>query len=261
MPIIALMSDFGTRDHYVACMKGVILQLDAKAQIVDVTHEIAPQDVLAGAFTLRQVLPWFPTKTIFVCVIDPGVGTNRRILAARYSDRIVLAPDNGLLTLVHRDADLQEIRIVQNRTLFGATLSSTFHGRDIFAPLAARLSGGTSLDLVGPVADRVEMLDLGHPRPGPGGALEGQILLADRFGNLVTNISNVDLVNARAAARNLQVTFHERLIGPLRSTYAEVAPGEPLALVGSTLMLEIAVNQGSAEALFNARRGDAVRLA
>ena len=135
MSIVALLTDFGTADHYVAAIRGVILQINPKATLVDVTHEIAAQDIFHAAFVLRQVLPFYPTETVFVAVVDPGVGTSRRILAARYSDRVVLAPDNGLLTLVHRDAELQEMRVVENRRLFASNLSATFHGRDIYAPL------------------------------------------------------------------------------------------------------------------------------
>src|SRR5687767_7853558 len=132
MSIIALMTDFGTRDHYVGAMKGVILQINPKVTLVDISHDIDSQDLFHGAFVLRQSLPYFPTGTIFVAVVDPTVGSNRRILAARYNDRTVLAPDNGLLTLLQRDADLQEIRVVENRRYFASIISSTFHGRDIF---------------------------------------------------------------------------------------------------------------------------------
>ena len=142
MPVIALMTDFGGCDYYAAAMKGVILQINPKVTIVDITHEIDSQDLFHGAFVLRQSFPYFPVGTIFVAVVDPTVGSGRRILAARYNDRIVVAPDNGLLTLLHRDADLQEVHVVENRQLFVAQPSSTFHGRDIFAPIAAHLSRG-----------------------------------------------------------------------------------------------------------------------
>lgn len=260
MAIVALLTDFGTADYYVAAMKGSILQVDPKATLVDISHEIASQDVFHAAFVLRQVFPFYPPKTIFVAVVDPGVGTSRRILAARYNDRIVLAPDNGLLTLVHRDADLQEIRTVENRRLFAGTLSSTFHGRDIFAPVAGHLSKGVSLDHLGPVADRIEVLNVGKPVRHPDGQLSGEVILIDRFGNLIANLSIVDLSAACAGNRHFEVSIKDRPVGPLRITYADVPPGEPLALIGSSQMLEIAVNQGSAAKVLGARRGDPVHL-
>jgi S-adenosylmethionine hydrolase len=238
----------------------VILQINPKVTLVDITHEIASQDVFHAAFVLRQVLPYYPTESIFVAVVDPGVGTQRRILAARYSDRIILAPDNGLLTLVHRDADLQEIRVVENRRLFANNISTTFHGRDIFAPVAAHLSRGIGLDHVGQVADRIEILDLARPVRNPDGSMDGQVCVVDHYGNLITNISVVDLSAAHTNNSHFEVTVRNQLVGPLRLTYADVQRGQPLAMVGSSQMLEIAVNHGNAAQLFNAKRGDLVHL-
>lgn len=260
MAIIALMTDFGTRDHYVAAMKGMVLQIDPKAMLVDITHEIDPQDVIGAAFTLRHVFPCFPAHTIFIAVVDPMVGTGRRILAARYSDRIVLAPDNGLLTFVHRDAQLQEIRSVENRQFLAGTLSCTFHGRDIFAPVAAHLSRGVAMDRLGPPVDRIEAIEVARPEFARNGTITGRVLHIDRFGNLITNIAAIDLAGHRFAEGVRQIHLGDRLIGRLRITYSDVAPGEPLALIGSTQMLEIAVNQGNAADLFHVHRGDPVRV-
>ena len=254
------MTDFGTRDHYVAAMKGVILQINPKVTIVDISHEIGSQDLLHGAFVLRQALPYFPPDTIFAAVVDPTVGSGRRILAARYSGRIVLAPDNGLVTLLHRDAELQEIRVVENRRFFASTLSTTFHGRDIFAPVAAHLSRGVAMDHLGPVANQIEILELPKPQRNTDGAIEGQVIVVDHFGNLISNITAIDLSAARLPRGHCTVSVGTRAIGPVRTTYADVAAGQPLALIGSAQMLEIAVNQGSAAAVLNARRGDPVRV-
>lgn len=245
MSIIALMTDFGTRDHYVAAMKGVILHINPKVMLLDITHEVPAQDVLHGAFVLRQVVPYLPSETIVVAVVDPTVGTSRHVLAARYNNRIVLAPDNGLLTLLHRDANLQEIRVVENRRFFAGELSRTFHGRDIFAPVAAHISRGLSLDHLGPVADRIEVLDLAPSRISPEG-INGEVLLVDHFGNLITNISALDLSAARVPRRHFEVLAGPHAVGPIRNTYSEVPVGQPLALVGSTQMLEVAVNRGNA---------------
>jgi S-adenosyl-L-methionine hydrolase (adenosine-forming) len=260
MGVIALMTDFGTRDHYVAAMKGMILQINPKVTLVDITHDLDPQDILGASFTLRQAFPCFPTETVFVAVVDPTVGTPRRILAGRYSDRFVLAPDNGVLTFLQRDAELQEMRVIENRQYLASSLSVTFHGRDIFAPVAGHLSKGVPLVRVGPPADRIEILDLPRPHRHPSGNIEGAVLYIDRFGNLITNICAMDLSPARARGQQWHVSLDRHDIGTLRTTYADVPPGEPLALIGSTQMLEIAVNQGSAARTFQAARGHAVRL-
>lgn len=259
-PIIALLTDFGTRDHYVACMKGVILQINPKAIIVDITHEINPQDIYHGAFVLRQALPYFPPRTVFVAVVDPTVGSTRRVLAACYNDRYVLAPDNGLLTLLHRDASLQGIRLVDNRQYYAAQVSRTFHGRDIFAPVAAHLSRGVPFDRVGPVVDRIEVLSLGRPVLHPDGTIDGQVVLVDHFGNLITNISVADLSAAHVRRHHLQVTVGDRPIGLIHAAYSDVPLGEPLALIGSTQMLEIAINGGNASQTLGIGRGAPVIL-
>lgn len=260
MSVIALMTDFGTRDHYVAAMKGVILQINPKATLVDITHDIGSHDIFHGAFVLRQVVPYLPPQTVVVAVVDPTVGTARRILAARYNDRIVVAPDNGLLTLLHRDGRLQELRLVENRGFFANTVSSTFQGRDIFGPVAAHISRGVAMDRLGPVADRIEVLDLSRPRVGHDGALDGEIILVDRFGNLITNISSMDLSAARIPKRVLEVAVGPHRIGPIRNTYGDVDVGQAVALVGSAQMLEIAVNRGSAAEALGVARGAPVCL-
>lgn len=261
MSIIALMTDFGTRDHYVAAMKGVILQINPRATLVDITHQVEPQNLLHGAFVLRQALPYFPPETIFVAVVDPGVGTRRAILAGRYSQRVVIAPDNGLLTLVHRDAELQELRVVENRRYFASQLSSTFHGRDILAPVAAHLSKGLTLESLGPIAYRMEVLDVPKCVHHSDGTVQGQVLLTDHFGNLITNICAADISVAGSIRRGpLQVWVGQRAIGRLHTTYSDVPVGEPVALLGSTQMLEIAVNNGNAAAVLECSIGEAVQV-
>jgi S-adenosylmethionine hydrolase len=258
-PIITLTTDFGAQDHYVACLKGVILQICSKARVIDVTHDIAPQSVMQAAFVLRQVWPWFPPGTIHVAVVDPGVGTRRRIVVGRYSDRFIVTPDNGTVSLVHRDAELQELRAVENRQYFTASLSTTFHGRDILAPVAAHIANGVRLNELGPITDHLEILQLPHTRR-EGSALVGEVLYVDRFGNLITNI-NVSEINSVASARHrLEVFLDGRAIGPIQITYSDVPAGQPLALVGSTQMLEVAVNQGNAGQQLGGRVGTPVEL-
>lgn len=260
MSVVALITDFGLRDHYVAAMKGVILQINPAATLVDVSHEIPSQDLYHGAYVLRQALPYFPKETIFVCVVDPTVGSDRRILAGRYNDRVVLAPDNGVLSLLHRDGELQDLRVVENRRLFASTLSTTFHGRDIFAPLAGHLSTGTKLDVVGPSAGHIEVLEIASPHFDADGSIHGEVVIVDHFGNLITNISELDLQKSKKRGAPFEVKVGAIDVGPVRRTYSDVKPGEPLALLGSALMLEIAVNAGSAAQTLNAGRGTPVHL-
>lgn len=247
MSLITLITDFGTRDYYVGAMKGVILQIDPRATIVDITHDIEPHNVVHGAFVLRQSLPWFPQRTVHVVVVDPGVGSDRRILAGKYDGQVVLAPDNGLISLVHRELPLEEIYAVQNTQYFRNPVSRTFHGRDILAPVAAYVATGLSLDKLGPAADRVEVLELPAPRRIEPFGLAGNVLYADHFGNLVTNIGRADLSALYRRNREVQVYVGDVCVGPVRHTYSDVAAGQALAVIGSANMLEISVNRGNAK--------------
>ncbi len=259
MRIITLTTDFGESDHYIACMKGVILQRAPYAAIVDVTHVIQPHDVVHGAFVLRQVFDHFPEGTIHIAVVDPGVGTTRRLLAARYEGQIILAPDNGVLSLVHRDFTLEELRSIENTRLFRQEISATFHGRDVLAPVAAHLAQGMNLDAVGPLINQLEILNLDPPVQTANGGVEGQVLYVDRFGNLISNISHADLeVVVGSNASRLSVFVGPLRVGPLRTTYGDVAPGEIVAVIGSTGMLEVAINQGNAAAQLRASPGTIV---
>jgi S-adenosylmethionine hydrolase len=244
--IIALTTDFGTQDHYVASMKGVILGLAPDATVVDVTHEVPPQDILHGAFVLRQVWTYFPPQTIHVVVVDPTVGTARRIILGQYADRLVIAPDNGLITLLHREFPAQAMYVVENRRYFASELSTTFHGRDIMAPAAAHLSRGVPPREFGRVTDRLEMLPVAHRGVVRGGAIVGAVLHVDRYGTLVTNIAVEQLPLGPDGRRLGVVSLGGRAVGPIHATFAAVAPGEPVALIGSTGLLEIAVNRGRA---------------
>lgn len=246
MALITLTTDFGTRDAYVACMKGVILGIAPATQIVDVTHDIEPWNVLHAAVTLRQAVPWFPPRTVHVAVIDPGVGTARRILAARVGTQFVIAPDNGLLSLLHHDGMVAEAHVVSNPAFMLAKVSATFHGRDIMAPAATHLANGAQLRDIGPATDHVEVLKLAHPEHGPNGACRGAIVHRDAFGNLVTNITSDDVQRVIKRNASAQVYLASDAIGPVRTTYGEVAVGEPVALIGSGGALEISLNSGNA---------------
>lgn len=258
--IITLTTDFGASDHYVACMKGIILQLAADARIVDVTHQIQRHDVVHAAFTLRQIFEHFPRGTIHVVVVDPGVGTTRHLLALLYAGQTILTPDNGIASLVHRDFSLGDIRQITNTELFRRDVSTTFHGRDILAPVAGYLAAGMPLASVGPAIEQLEILNLPRPMLLPDGGIEGQVLYTDTFGNLITNISRLELEQSAARRRPVEVYVGPLRVGPIRRTYADVGPGEILALIGSTGSLEIAINQGNAAARLRSGPGSAIVL-
>lgn len=250
MPLITLTTDFGIQDHYVAVMKGVILGIAPQATIVDITHRIEPHNILHGAFVLRQVVTWFPEGTVHVVVIDPGVGSDRRILVGRYSGQIIIAPDNGVMSFVHRDLQLQAIHTVQNTRFFLPAVSPTFHGRDIMAPVAAHLVNGCSIDEIGPPTKQIEVLQLPKPEYHEDRGLIGQVLYADHFGNLITNIARADLAEVCRRSFDVRVYVGDACAGPIHQTYADVPVGEPVALIGSSEMLEISVHRGRAQDRF-----------
>jgi hypothetical protein len=252
-PIITLLTDFGKRDPYVAAMKGVILSLNPETNLVDLTHQIPPQDITTGAFFLAEAAPLFPPGTIHVAVVDPEVGTSRRRLAARAGGQFWVGPDNGLFHLVFQQCGSAEIVSLENPTYFRESVSPTFHGRDIFAPVAAHLSLGTPLGALGPpVTDPVAL-----PWPQPAftpDAVRGEIVYVDGFGNLVSNIRGGDLLSWLEGKPSLVILGSLTLQGLVR-TYGDVHPGEFLALVGSHGYLEIGCNEASAAQRLSVGKG------
>ncbi|MBX6422493.1 S-adenosyl-l-methionine hydroxide adenosyltransferase family protein [Thermosulfurimonas sp. F29] len=240
---VVLLTDFGLRDHYVGVMKGVILSRVPEAVLVDLTHEIPPQNVRAAAYELAVSWSYFPEGSVFLCVVDPGVGTARRALAAVIEGRFFVGPDNGLLTLVLRRHGAFEIRAVEAERFSLPGASTTFHGRDLFAPVAAEILRGRPLRDFGPRIEDPVLLPFPEPEPVPGG-WRARVLRVDRFGNLILNLSVRELPFG-----SFRVEVEGRRV-PLARTYAEVPEGEPLALIGSDGFLEIAVNRGSAAELF-----------
>jgi S-adenosyl-L-methionine hydrolase (adenosine-forming) len=260
MPPITLTTDFGTRDHYVGAMKGVIRRLAPHTEIIDITHEVEPQNIIHTAFILRRIIEWYPTGTVHVAVVDPGVGSERRIIAGRYSGQIVIAPDNGIISLIHKQLRLEEIYAVENERFFLRHVSQTFHGRDIIAPVAARVATGVRLSQLGRRADDVEILEVATPKKHDPAGLMGCVLYVDHFGNLITNISHSLMVEAYRKKKDLTVYIDGRRIGPVRDTYSDVPIGEPVAIVGSSAMLEISINCGRADQVLNARTETPVDL-
>ena len=249
-PIITLTTDFGLRDSYVAAMKAVLLREAPDARLIDVTHLVPRHDILCGSITLERAVDGFPPKTVHLAVVDPAVGTDRRILVAELNGQFVVCPDNGLITWswrLHVGGRANELTWRPARAP-----SATFHGRDIMAPAAARLARGEKLaDLSHPVADPV-LLDV---TPASRDASRGAIIQIDQFGNATTNIPYDHL---RARNGQVEVRIKGRRLGKLKRTYWDVAPGRPLALIGSSGLLEIAVRDGSAERDLRVKVGDVV---
>lgn len=255
--IITLLTDFGQRDGYVAAMKGVIIGINPAAKLIDISHEVEPQNVAAGVFILESHFRYFPAGTVHLAIIDPGVGSERAALACYAGGHFFVAPDNGLLDFCLSFSDLQAVRLTQKK-FWRETISSTFHGRDIFAPVAAHLAGGEPLQHLGkPFVLQRKLPPLQCQIEGK--VLQGQIAYTDRFGNLISNISEQQL---REFAKNqtVTITLAGHLIGSLNKTYAEAPPNAPIALIGSFGFLEIGVNLGNAQLRFGARRGTSIAI-
>jgi S-adenosyl-L-methionine hydrolase (adenosine-forming) len=255
---VVLLTDFGTADGYAAAMAGVVAAGAPGAVLEHATHDIAPGDLLGAAIALYRFASRYPPGTVHLVVVDPGVGTDRRPLAATLDHRHYVAPDNGVLSLVLRDAVARAVVTIENVGL-GDRAAPTFHGRDIFAPAAAHLARGEPLAALGPpLHDPVE-LDLPEPRR-TGDAIRGEVLHVDRFGTLITNIPASWIQPTGAPERAVEVTVAGRAVGPLRRTYGDVASHESLALIGSLGLLEVSVRDGHAAALLDAGRGAAVHV-
>jgi S-adenosylmethionine hydrolase len=257
--IITLLSDFGVRDEYVACLKGVILGLNPRVVLVDLSHEVPPQHIRSGAFLLAAAAPYFPPGTIHLAVVDPGVGTGRRALAARGRGQLWVGPDNGLFHLVFfgQTTDLEVVSL-ENPAYFLPQVSATFHGRDLFAPVAAHLSLGVDLRRLGPVITDPVRLPWPEPVLSPE-VLRGEIIHVDRFGNLVSNIPAA-LFRTWRQGEDFRLRAGPLVLTRLRSTYGEAAPGEMLALAGSHGYVEIACAGGGAAARLKAGLGLPVEI-
>lgn len=239
---IALLTDFGTRDPYVAAMKGVLAsRTDAPVQ--DLTHDIPPFDVVGAAWFLGTAARWWPAGTIFVCVVDPGVGTSRRIVAIEEEERIFLAPDNGLLTFVWKGS---RAHAVENETMFLPGDCKTFHGRDRFAPVAAALANGTPLSDVGPML--AHLTTLHYEPPTYADVVRGTVVAVDRFGNVITDIETAKIPFAPFALQIRELTLDR-----VEETYGNAAPG-PFLITGSTGCLEISIANASAAERLHLRR-------
>lgn len=256
MSIITLTTDFGLSDSYVAAMKGIIAGIAPQATVIDITHQIAPQDVRGAAYVLHSALSCFPPGAVHLAVVDPGVGSARRPIAAAAGGQFFVGPDNGLFTHAWQDSPPAACVVLDNPAYWRPQLSHTFHGRDLFAPVAAHLANGAALAALGtPIADPI-LFDVLAPRRRPDGSLTGQIIHVDHFGNLVSNIPGAWLTGGRWTVQ----IAGQRLIGP-SPTYAAALPGQLLALVSSGGTLEIALRDGSASSQLAVASGEPIEVA
>ncbi len=264
MSVITLLTDFGIADEYVGVMKGVMLSICPSVSIVDISHQLEPQDIAQAAYLVPAYYHYFPEGTIHIVVVDPGVGSQRAILAVHFRKHFFMAPDNGVLSLLLRDQKSDTIIEVNKSEYFLEPLSTTFHGRDIFAALGAHMACGTKIDALGcrrQIEDIVYLKDL-TCQVTEKSELIGKIVSIDRFGNLISNIDTIQLRTFCQAepSRQIHITIGSLTIRGMAKTYTDAASEEPLALIGSRGYLEIALNCANAQKQLKARRGDRVRI-
>ena len=258
-PIITLTTDYGSNDHLVGTLKGVILRINPEANIVDITHHVTPYDLLDGALAIGSAYSYFPPRTIHVVVVDPGVGTDRRPLLVSGETQYFVAPDNGVLSLVYEREQSLLVRHANVDHYYLQPVSKTFHGRDIFAPIAAWLSKGWQAASMGDEIIDHKKFTMPKPKVADG-AVKGVILRVDSFGNLVTNFRPEDLPASALETGNVQFQIGAQTVTRLVDTFAKGNPGEAFAYIGSNGFVEIGVNKGSAAKMLNAGRGVAVML-
>ncbi|MDE1888772.1 MAG: SAM-dependent chlorinase/fluorinase [Planctomycetota bacterium] len=285
---ITLLTDFGYQDAYAGIMKGIIAEINPLANIIDICHNVPPQDIFNGAYLLYTAYKYFPKDTIHVAIVDPGVGSKRDIVCMKTKDYFFLVPNNGILSFIVQEEKPKGIFRVTNNKYFLPTTSNTFHGRDIFAPIAAHLSLGVKPQLLGIKISQLTLLDIPKPTSKKTGILEGQIIYIDRFGNLITNIKREHLAQYSLnqtqnkdqwsedrsqtsdtlkktskkkiplPCNTIETTIGKKKIRGLSKTYTDAKPGEPLVLFGSAGFLEVSVNQGNAQKYFRVNNGNKI---
>ncbi len=247
-PIITLLTDFGLQDHFVGTVKGVIANINPEALVIDITHDVSPHDIFQAAFLIRSAYTYFPAYTIHVLIVDPGVGTNRRMLLASTEQGYFIAPDNGILSYLSAAGELREVREITADHYFLKPRTGTFDGRDVFAPVAAWMSKGVSMASFGELIEDYKKYDVPQPTPVGQGGIRCKIVYVDRFGNLISNLTKEhfqQLLDA-SAQRRFAFQIGEHTIGKISTAYAEGDKLEVIAIFGSSGFLEFSVNRSSA---------------
>ncbi len=247
--VIALLTDFGTKDYFVGALKGVILSINLHAKIIDITHEVLPQDVNSASFTLANCYKHFSLKTIFVCVVDPQVGSNRLAILVKTDDYYFVSPDNGLLSFILSENKNAQVFELTNTDYFAKNISQTFHGRDVFAPVAAHLSNGIEPKYFGKEIKDFICFEITKPKIIASNKLEAEIIYIDRFGNLITNLKQTDLSN------KFELEINGQRIEKLLDYYAQAEQSEVFMIFGSAGYLEIVANKSSASEILQANIG------
>ena len=255
--IITFTTDFGLQDHYVSAMKAVVLDIAPEVRLVDVSHQIPSQDIMAGAWVIRNAAFLFPLGTVHVVVVDPGVGTDRNPIVLKIGGQYFIGPDNGIFSLLYDEFKYKAYKL-NNHKFWRKERSRTFHGRDVFAPVAAHISNGATLKELGdPIKDLVTYhwaVPIGDKD-----GLQGWVIHIDRFGNLITNISE-KLLEDTAGRRKVKIYVGNTIIDHLGNTFGDVEPGEPVAFIGSSGMLEVAINKGNAAKMLSVDKGAQISL-
>ncbi|MEX0929027.1 MAG: SAM-dependent chlorinase/fluorinase [Balneolales bacterium] len=254
-PIITLTSDFGYKDHYVAAMKAVMLGIVPDVRFIDISHDIEPQDIMAGAWVVRNSAFLYPPRTVHLAVIDPGVGTGRKPIIAKIKDQIFVGPDNGLFSLAAGEGEYEVFELT-NTGYWQQSRSNTFHGRDIFAPAAAHAASGVELNKFGPPITRLTTYRWAKPISDAEG-VQGWIVHIDNYGNLITNIP-ADML--QELEDDFKIYVGNTILKRMVKTFAEVPDGEPAALIGSSDMLEIVINKGHAGEMLSVIKGAPVSI-
>lgn len=259
-PIVTLTTDFGINDHFVGAVKGVILDIVPEATIVDISHAVQAFDVLDGALTISQTYSYFPTGTVHLIVVDPGVGTARRPIIASSDGYHFVAPDNGVLSMVYAREERMAVRHVTGEHYFRQPVSNTFHGRDIFAPVAAYLAKQVDSHKFGDEIQDYVRFAAPKPKPAGDNRVRAVVLKVDRFGNLITNVTPEDLPTLFTGKSGFKIVVGTKEITEIRSAYAEGAPGEVFGILGSMGYLEIVANRGAATQITGAGKGSEVSI-
>ncbi len=258
-PIITLTTDYGLQDHLVGAMKGVILNVNPDAEIVDITHGVISFDLLDGALAIGQAYRYYPPRTIHVVVVDPGVGTQRRPILVSGDKHYFIAPDNGVLSLVYDRESALTVRHITAEHYFLLPISNTFHGRDVFAPAAAWLSKGSQTSSFG--EEITDFVRFSLPKPKTeGNTIKGVVLRVDGFGNLMTNLTPDDVPQMLAPAAAFKLSVGNSEMNSLQQNFAQGGTGQPVAIVGSSGFIEVIVNRGNAAQTVGAQRGAEVTV-
>ncbi|MDR9417686.1 S-adenosyl-l-methionine hydroxide adenosyltransferase family protein [Gracilimonas sp.] len=255
--IITLTTDFGLQDYYVSAMKAVMLGISPDVRFVDISHEIPPQDIMAGAWVIRNTAFLYPPGTVHLVVVDPGVGTSRNPVALKIKDQYFVGPDNGIFSLFFNEFEYEACKL-SNPEFWRKGVSNTFHGRDIFAPVSAHLSNGVSLTEIGEPIDELVTYHWAVPIADKDG-LQGWVVHIDRFGNLITNISE-ELIEKQLEKKNVKIYVGNTMLNKIVSTFGDVEEGEPAAFIGSSGMLEIGINKGNAGRMLSVDKGAQISI-